>query len=148
MKKERSWLSEGILSALLLLSGAHARAEPASVLAKADDTVELRCSYRGGSGTSFEDETDRVTINLLEQNIKLWVSKRNDGWYFRNVVTPLGKEVTSLNLDSNGVIDGVGRNFFVSSIFRYAQKDGRFQWIWVGGSGNVYQLEFNCWRIG
>lgn len=122
--------------------------EPSSALAKPDDVVELRCAYRSGHGASFEDEVDRVTINLLEQKIRLWVSKINDGWSFGNVTTPPFKQATSLGLDSNGVIDGTGHTFFVASAFRYAQKDGRFQWVWIGGAGGVFQLEYNCWRIG
>ena len=116
-----------------------------------DDLLELRCSYRGGVSNSFEREVDRVTINLTSQSIKLWATKRNDGWTFANGVSKYAtedmKEVTSLRLYKDGGVDGTGHNFFVSAAFRYSQKDGRFQWVWIAGAGGVSQMEFNCWRI-
>lgn len=141
-------MKKGIALHLLLAFEAATLMDPSSALAKPDDVVELRCSYRSGHGASFEDEVDRVTINFLEQKIRLWVSKRNDGFSFGNVPKPPLKGVTSLSLDPYGVIDGTAHDIFGPSAFRYAQKDGRFQWIWIGGNGNVYQLEYNCWRIG
>jgi hypothetical protein len=140
-------MKKKIVLRLLLVFEVAILMEPSSALAKPDDVVELRCSYKSGHGSSIlEDEVDRITINLSEQKIRLWVSKKNDGFSFGNVKSPL-KAVTSLNLDSNGVIDGTGHDAFGPSAFRYAQKDGRFQWVWIGGNGNVYQLEYNCWRI-
>lgn len=116
-----------------------------------DDLLELRCSYRGGVSNSFEREVDRVTINLASQSIKLWATKKNDGWQFANGgsddIFPYKKEVTSLRLYKDGGVDGTGHNFFVSAAFRYSQKDGRLQWVWIAGAGNVSQMEFNCWRI-
>ena len=116
-----------------------------------DDLLELRCSYRGGVSNSFEREVDRVTINLASQSIKLWATKRNDGWTFANGGSDdnfvYKKEVTSLRLSKDGGVDGTGHNFFVSAAFRYSQKDGRLQWVWIAGAGNVSQMEFNCWRI-
>ena len=116
-----------------------------------DALLELRCSYRGGVSNSFEREVDRVTINLASQSIKLWATKRNDGWTFANGgsddIFPYKKEVTSLRLYKDGGVDGTGHNFFVSAAFRYSQKDGRFQWVWIAGAGGVSQMEFNCWRI-
>ena len=100
---------------------------------------------------SFEREVDRVTINLASQSIKLWATKRNDGWTFANGVSKYAtedmKEVTSLRLYKDGGVDGTGHNFFVSAAFRYSQKDGRLQWVWIAGAGGVSQMEFNCWRI-
>ncbi len=116
-----------------------------------DDLLELRCSYRGGVSNSFEREVDRVTINLASQSIKLWATKKNDGWQFANGgsddIFPYKKEVTSLRLYKDGGVDGTGHNSFVSAAFRYSQKDGRLQWVWIAGAGNVSQMEFNCWRI-
>ena len=116
-----------------------------------DALLELRCSYRGGVSNSFEREVDRVTINLASQSIKLWATKRNDGWTFANGgsddIFPYKKEVTSLRLYKDGGVDGTGHNSFVSAAFRYSQKDGRLQWVWIAGAGNVSQMEFNCWRI-
>jgi len=115
-----------------------------------DDLLELRCSHRSGVGKSFEQEVDRVPINPGAQRIRFWASKKDDGWQFGNSgsddIFPY-KEVTSLRLHPDGVIDGTGHNFFVSTAFRYSQKDGRLQWVWIGGAGSVYQMEFNCWRI-
>ncbi len=113
-----------------------------------DDLLELRCSHRSGVGASFEQEVDRVTINLGAQEIRFWVSKKDDGWEFKNRESPPYKEVTSLTLyPDDGIVDGTGHNFFVSAAFRYSQKDGRLQWVWIGGGGGVFRMEFNCWRI-
>ena len=90
-----------------------------------DDLLELRCSHRSGVGSSFEQEVDRVTINPGAQEIRLWASKKDDGWQFGNRgsddIFPY-KEVTSLRLHPDGVIDGIGHNFFVSAAFRYSQR--------------------------
>jgi hypothetical protein len=114
------------------------------------NSLELRCIHQSGVGRSFEQEVDRVTINPAEQKIRFWASKRDDGWQFGNGgsedIFPY-KETTSLRLHPDGVIDGTGHNFFVSAAFRYSQEDGRLQWVWIGGAGGVYQMEFNCRRI-
>jgi hypothetical protein len=113
-----------------------------------DEPIELRCSHRSGKGASFEHEVDRVTIYPRAQKIRFWVSKKDDGWEFGNRGSDQGnKQVTSLSLYPDGVIDGTGHNLLVSAAFRYSQKDGRLQWVWIGGGGGVFQMEFNCWRI-
>jgi hypothetical protein len=140
-------MSKKIALHLFLVFGVATLSNPSSATAKADDAVSLRCSHRSGHGNSFEDEVDKITINIREQKIRFWASKRNDGWSFGNVTKRPLTEVTSISLNSDGVIDGTGHNFFVASAFRFAQKDGRFQWVWIGGAGGVYQLEYNCWRI-
>jgi hypothetical protein len=110
--------------------------------------IELKCQHRSGEGASFEREVDRVSIYPDAQKIRFWVSTKNDGWVYENKQSDLfGKEVTALSVFPDGVIDGTAHNFFVSAAFRYSQEDGRLQWLWIGGGGGVFELEFNCWRI-
>lgn len=124
--------------------------EPSNALAKAGDVVELRCEHRKGHSPNREEEVNAVTINLPKQEIQLWISEKDDGWLFGNFANSLveKREVTSLRRDSKGVIDGTGHNYFAAAAFRYEPKEGRFLWVWIGGSGTVYQLEYNCWAIG
>jgi len=115
-----------------------------------DDLIDLRCSCRSGTGSSFQSEVDRVTINLAAETIRFWVSRMDDGWVYANRKvddTFPYKEVTSLWRDSRDVIDGTGHTPYVSAAFRYSQEDGRLQWIWIAGAGGIFQMEFNCWRI-
>jgi hypothetical protein len=118
-----------------------------SAFAAPDKTIELKCQHRSGEGASFEREVDTVTIDPRAQKIRLWVSKKNDGWEFGNSGHDLlSKEVTSLTVFPDGVIDGTGHNYYVSAAFRFSEKDGRFQWVWIGGGGGVFEMEFNCRR--
>lgn len=138
-----------IAAYFLLAFGVTTLIQPSRSFARADDVVELRCAHRKGHSANREEEVNAVTINLPKQEIRLWITEKDDGWVFGNFANSfLEKRVaTSLQRDSRGVIDGTGHNYFVAAAFRYEQKDGRFLWVWIGGSGTVYQLEYNCWRI-
>jgi cell division protein FtsW (lipid II flippase) len=122
--------------------------KPSYVIASPDNVVELQCTHLSGNSTNKQNEIDKITLDIKNQKVKLWMSKKDDGWKYTNDSSiPTDKKSASLIAFSDGVISGTGHNYYVSSAFQYSPKESRFLWVWIEGSGNIYKMEYNCREI-
>lgn len=74
------------------------------------------------------------------------MTKNNDGWTYKNRTKGEWKQVTSILEHKDGVIDGVGHDYFNASVFQFQPDNGRFTWIWID-KDKSYENIYNCWRV-